>query len=92
MEKPRDNRPRRRSPHLFCQPAKISDLTTASDARLPQLFSDVGDDSRQQVTNIGMDGTEPGLGGGGVLRPQDHCMLSIWRVDFKLPGEAKGDR
>lgn len=92
MGKLRDNRPGRHSPHLFCQPAKMSDLTTASNARLPQLFSDVSNDSHQQVTNVGMDGTEPGLGGGGVLCPQDHCVLSIWRVDFKLPGEAKGER
>lgn len=44
-------------------------LSAPSNARFPQLLSDLRDHLGQQVTNVGMDGTEPGLGGGGVLAP-----------------------
>lgn len=56
-------------PYLFCKPAKVPDLSAPSDACFPQLLSDLGNHSGQQVTDVGMDGTEPGLGSGWVLAP-----------------------
>lgn len=51
-------------PYLFCKPAKVPDLSAASNACFPQLLSDLGNHSGQQVTGVGVDGTEPGLGSG----------------------------
>ena len=77
------------SPYLFCKPAEVPDLPAPSKARQAQLLPDLGDHAGHQVTDGRMDGAEPGLGRGRVLAPQDHCVLSIWRVDFKLPRGAE---
>ena len=76
-------------PYLFCKPAKVPDLPAPSKACRAQLLPDLCDDAGQQVTDGRVDGAEPGLGRGGVLAPQDHGVLSIWRVDFKLPRGAE---
>lgn len=52
------------SSYLFCEPAKMPELPAPGNARLPQLLSDLGNHSGQQVTDVGMDGTEPDLGSG----------------------------
>lgn len=57
-------RRRERFPYLLCKPAKMPDLPAPSNAHLPQLLSDLGDHSGEQVTDVAMDGSEPGLGSG----------------------------
>lgn len=55
--------------YLFCKPAKMPNLSASSNACFPQLLSDLSNHSGQQVINVGMDGTEPCLGGSWVLAP-----------------------
>ena len=78
-------------PYLFCEPAEVPDLPAPSKAHRAQLLAGLGDHVGQQVTDGCVDGAEPGLGRGGVLGPQDHSVLSIWRVDFKLPRGAESE-
>lgn len=40
----------------------------------------------QQGGNVGVDGSEPGVGGGAVFTSQDHRVLAVWGMELQQPG------
>lgn len=56
-----------------------------------QVGVDVGQGVRQQGGDVGVDGGEPGVGGGAVFAAQHHGVLAVWGVELQQPAGDDGD-
>lgn len=56
--------------------------------RRPQVGTDVSQGLRQQGGDVGVDGSEPGVGRRGVFTAQHHGVLAIWGVELQEPGKT----
>lgn len=77
--------------YLFGQPADVLEMGVRG-GRGPQVGVDVGQRVRQQGGDVGVDGGEPGVGGGAVLAAQHHRVLAVRGVQLQEPERDAGDR
>lgn len=59
--------------------------------RGPQVGVDVSQGVRQQSGDVGVDGGEPGVGGGAVFAAQHHRVLAVWGVELQKSEWDKGN-
>ncbi len=60
--------------------------------RGPQVSVDVSQDLWQEGGNVGVDGSEPGVGGGAVFTAQHHRVLAVWRMELQQSERDKGNK
>lgn len=68
--------------YLFSQPPDVFEVGVCG-GRGPKVGVDVSQRMWQQGGDVGVDGGEPGVGGGAVLTAQHHRVLAVWGVELQ---------
>lgn len=78
--------------YLLSQPPDVFEVgVCGGGGRGPQVGVDVSQGLRQQSGDVGVDGSEPGVGSGAVFTAQHHRVLAVWRVELQQSERQWGD-
>lgn len=72
--------------YLFSQPANVFEVWVCGGHRWgPQVGVDVRQGLWQQGSDVGVDGSEPGVGRRPIFTSQYHRVLAVWGMELQQP-------